>query len=170
MKSSGTKFITWSKRGILALALIMVTALSATAQEERKERRRHFSPEEFQAKQREFITEKAGLSQQEAEAFFPLFFELQKKKFDIEHNARKAINKKRGEKMSDEQCRTFISKMAETRVEIAKLEQTYIGKYLEVISPSKLLEIQYAEGMFQRHLMKEMMHHRDRRERQNEKR
>lgn len=170
MKSSGNKFITWSKRGILVLALIMVTALSATAQEDRRERRRHFSPEEFQAKQREFITEKAGLSQQEAEAFFPLFFELQKKKFELEGNARRAINKKRGEKMSDEQCRTFINKMAETRVEIAKLEQTYIGKYLEVISPSKLLEIQHAEGMFQRHLMKEMIHHRDKRERQNEKR
>lgn len=170
MKTPDRRFITCSMKTFFALTLIMVTVFSATAQEERKEKRRHFSAEEFQAKQREFITEKAGLSQQEAEVFFPLFFEQQKKKFELEGNARRAINKKRGEKMSDEQCRAFINKMAETRVEIAKLEQTYIGKYLEVISPSKLLEIQHAEGMFQRHLMKEMIHHRDKKERLNEKR
>lgn len=40
----------------------------------------HLSPEEFRAKQRAFITEKAGLTKEEAAKFFPVYFELQDRK------------------------------------------------------------------------------------------
>lgn len=38
------------------------------------------SPAEFRAKQKAYITEKAGLTKEEAVKFFPLYFELQDKK------------------------------------------------------------------------------------------
>ena len=69
----------------------IATAITSTAQENGA-KRRHFSPEEFQAKQQEYITNKAGLTQAEADAFFPLFFELQKKKFELERNVRKEVS------------------------------------------------------------------------------
>lgn len=145
----------FAKGIIIALTLIISTALSATAQDGRK--KRHFSPEEFQAKQREYITEKAGLTEDEANAFFPLYFELQKKKFELEHNARKDINKKRGEKMSEEQCLKYVNNMADAKIEIAKLEKEYTGKYLKLLPAEKILRIQHAEMSFQRDLMKKMM-------------
>ena len=37
----------------------------------------HLTKEEFRAKQQAYITEKAGLTSEEATAFFPLYFELQ---------------------------------------------------------------------------------------------
>ena len=40
----------------------------------------HLSPTEFRAKQQAYITEKAGLTKEEAAKFFPLYFELQDKK------------------------------------------------------------------------------------------
>ena len=40
----------------------------------------HLSREEFRAKQKEFITEQAGLSKKEATKFFPVYFELQDNK------------------------------------------------------------------------------------------
>lgn len=40
----------------------------------------HLSPEEFRAKQKAFITEKAGLTSEEVAKFFPLYFELQDRK------------------------------------------------------------------------------------------
>ena len=151
---------------------MVLTILSTTAAigQETEKKRRHFSPEEFQKKQKEFIMKKAEMTDEQAEAFFPLFFELQKKKFELEGNARREMKFKRKEKPTDEQCRKFVNKMAEVKVEIAKLEQAYIEKYLEVVPPCKLLEIQHAEGMFQRHLMKEMMQHRGKRGWSNEKR
>ena len=125
---------------------MFVAVLSAGAQGNQKNRP-HFSPEEFQAKQRAYITEKAELTQQEADAFFPLFFELQKKKFELEHNARK-------------ECRQFVYNMADVKVEIAKLEREYTDKYLAVLPPCKVRRVQHAEGSFQRDLMKKMMERR----------
>ena len=129
-----------------------------TAQEKQQPgKRRHFSHEEFQAKQKEYITRKAQLTPEEAEAFFPLFFELQKKKFTLERDARRSIKKKRGEKMNEEQCREFVNKMSEVKIDIAKLEKEYTAKYLKVIPACKLLGVQHAEITFQRDLMKRMM-------------
>ena len=146
-------------RKYLLTALFTLLALTATAQGGQKEKR-HISPEEFKNKQKEFIIRKAGLTAEEADAFFPLFFELQKKKLELERSARKDTRKPRGEKMTEEECRAFAYKMADTKIEIAKLEREYTDKYLKAISACKLQRVMFAEGMFQRHLMKEMMHHR----------
>ena len=139
---------------LLTIILILAISFNANAQENK---RRHFSPEEFQKHQREYITAKAGLTQEEADRFFPIFFELQKKKFTLEQEARKSIKKERGEKMNEEQCREFVNKMSEVKIDIAKLEKEYTAKYLEVIPACKLLGIQHAETTFQRDLMKRIM-------------
>ena len=147
------------KKILFASLFLLLTAVTASAQE-RPMNKPHFSPEEFQAKQKAYITEKADLTDQEAEAFFPLFFELQKKKFELERNVRKEFKKERGEQMTEEECRDFVYKMADTKIEIAKLEREYTDKYLQVLPPCKLRRVQHAEGMFQRDLMKKMMRER----------
>ena len=150
------------KKILFASLLLLLTAVTASAQE-RPMNKPHFSPEEFQAKQKAYITEKADLTDQEAEAFFPLFFELQKKKFELERNVRKGFKKERGEQMTEEECRDFVYKMADTKIEIAKLEREYTDKYLQVLPPCKLRRVQHADGMFQRDLMKKMTEHRPQR-------
>ena len=148
------------KRYILTSLLLFFIALTASAQEQQN-KRPHFSPEEFQAKQKAYITEKAELSAEEAEAFFPLFFELQKKKFELERNARKDFKRQRGEQMSEEECRKFVYNMADVKIEVAKLEREYTDKYLQVLSPCKVRRVQFAEGSVQRDLMKKMTERRD---------
>ena len=152
-------------RTLLTLLLLLVGFANGTAQEQQREQRRprHFSHEEFQARQREFITEKADLTPEEANAFFPLFFELQGKKFELERNARRAIRREGNENISEEQCLQYVNNMADVRIEIATLEKEYTTKYLEVIPACKLLRVQQAEHLFQRHLMREMTGNRGRR-------
>ncbi len=147
------------KKNLLTSLLLFFIAITASAQEQQKGRP-HFSPEEFQAKQKAYITEKAELTPEEAEAFFPLFFELQKKKFDLERGARKDFKKQRNEQMTEEECRKFVYNMADVKIEIAKLEREYADKYLEVIPASKVRRVQHAENSFQRDLMKKMMEQR----------
>lgn len=147
------------RRFLLTLAFIATASLSIA--QENATKRRHFSPEEFQAKQREYITNKAELTQAEADAFFPLFFELQNKKFELERNTRKEINVRKPQEMNEEQCRTFVNKMAELKIEIAKLEKEYTEKYLNVLPACKLMRVQHAENSFQRDLMKRMMRRND---------
>ena len=150
------------KKHLQTLLLLFFIAITASAQGQQRNKP-HFSPEEFQAKQQAYITEKAGLTPEEAEAFFPLFFELQKKKFDLERGARKDFKKQRNEQMTEEECRKFVYNMADVKIEIAKLEREYIDKYLEVLPPCKVRKVQHAENSFQRDLMKKMMEHRNNR-------
>ena len=145
----------------LLTALVMLLAITTASAQENQKNRPHFSPEEFKAKQQAYITQKAELTPQEAEAFFPLFFELQKKKFDLERNARKDFKKNRNEKMTEEECRNFVYNMADAKIEIAKLEREYTDKYLQVLPACKVRKVQHAEGSFQRDLMKKMTEHRD---------
>ena len=148
------------KKHLLTLLLLFFMAITASAQGQQRNKP-HFSPEEFQAKQQAYITEKAGLTPEEAEAFFPLFFELQKKKFDLERGARKDFKKQRNEQMTEEECRKFVYNMADVKIEIAKLEREYIDKYLEVLPACKVRRVQHAENSFQRDLMKKMIEHRN---------
>ena len=142
------------KKYLFVSLLMFLAAITASAQDNK--RKPHFSPEEFQAKQRAYITEKAELTTEEADAFFPLFFELQKKKFELERNARKDFKRQRNEQMSEEECRKFVYNMADVKIEVAKLEREYTDKYLQVLSPCKVRRVQFAEGSFQRDLMKKM--------------
>ncbi len=155
-------------KGILLLLVLACISSAAIAQEtDRMGKRRHFSPEEFQARQQAYITEKADLSQKEADAFFPLYFEMQKKKFDLERNVRKGIKRGSKERMSEEQCAEFVNSMADVKIEVAKLEKEYTAKYLKVIPACKLLDIQRAEMSFQRDLMKNMIQRHENRDRNN---
>jgi hypothetical protein len=146
------------KRYLLASLLVLLVSVTASAQA--NQRKPHFSPEEFRAKQQAYIAEKAGLTAQESEAFFPLFFELQMKKFELERNARKDFKKQRNEQMTEEECRQFVYNMADMKIEIAKLEREYTEKYLQVLPPCKVRKVQHAESSFQRDLMKKMTEYR----------
>ena len=146
------------KRTLTALILIAVTTLTVAAQQNmpQRENRDRFSPEQFQAKQREYITEKAKLTQQEADAFFPIFFELQKEKFNIEREARSKVIKERGQKLTDEQLKEVLNNNADAKIKVAQIEKEYITRYLQAVSARKLLEIQRAEQSFQSYLIKTM--------------
>ncbi|MBQ8256710.1 MAG: hypothetical protein IJY98_02160 [Bacteroidaceae bacterium] len=144
------------KKLFLLLILTSVTLTATMAQEKRPEKGKRFSPEQFQAKQREFITEKARLTPEEANAFFPIYFELQKEKFRIEREARSKVAKERGQALTDEECTTLLTGTADAKIKTAELEKEYIAKYLNAVSPKKLLDIQRAERAFQGHMIKSM--------------
>ncbi len=142
------------KKILLILTMICCSTTFVAAQPQQK---KTFSHEEFCNRQKEFITKHAKLTPEESKAFFPLFFELQKKKWDINKNARKqARNNEPGSKLTEEQYSKLINEIADAKIEIAKLEKSYIEKYLKVIPASKILGVQRAEDRFQREMIKNM--------------
>lgn len=159
------------KKTFITLLFIIGALLVTNAQEQRKPQtnRRKFSPEEFQKRQQEFITQKANLTAEEAAAFFPLFFELQKEKFRIEHEARSKVIKERGQRLTDEQCKELLMNNADARIKIAELEKEYITKYLKAVSAKKLLDIQRAERSFQNHMLKSLSRGNSRNEHKRER-
>ncbi len=130
--------------------------------------KKRMSPEEFAKRQQTFITEHAKLSPGEAEAFFPLYFEFQHNKWKINREARKKIKKKRGAELTEEQWKELVNELADAEIEIAKLEKTYIEKYLKILPARKILDIQRAEDAFQRELIKNMARGHHKREKSQE--
>lgn len=144
------------KRIIFVFLILMAAVLCTTAQEHDRKERRKFSREEFQERQKAFIMEHAQLSAKEAESFFPLFFELQKKKWQINKEAREKAGIRRGEECSEEKCTLMINEFADAKIKIAELEKEYIGLYLKVLSAHKILNVQHAEERFQKEMLKNM--------------
>ena len=122
------------------------------------------SKDEFRAKQQAYITEKAGLTPEEAEAFFPLYFELQDRKHQLNEEAWKLMNEEawklmregKQENLSEERYDEIMEGVYDARISSDRLEKTYYGKFKKILSSKKIYQVQRAEMRFHRELLKGM--------------
>ena len=137
------------------LLIISVICLAASAQDQSgKPRPPRMTPEEFQAKQKEFIIRHAELSEEESASFVPLYFELQKKKHEINGRVWKKARAVRPHERTEEECNEMIDALADVKIECATLEKQYLAKFKEILPAKKLMRVQMAEDRFQRELLK----------------
>lgn len=116
----------------------------------------HLTPDEFKAKQQAFITEDAGLTSEEANAFFPVYFEMQDKKRDINDRVWKLIRKGKDPKTTEAQYDEIITKVYDLRIASDKLEKAYFQRFKGILSSRKIYLVQKAEMGFHRELLKGM--------------
>ena len=135
------------KKMILTI-LMLVGMLSMTAQNPvQNEKRQKFDPAKFETELEQFITKEAGLTQQEATAFLPLYREMRSKQrvyFD-------EMRKLRGtDGTDDKKSREAIEKMDKNDLEIKGIQKNYHAKFLKVLPASKVLKAIKAEERFHR--------------------
>lgn len=141
----------------LTILLIGLTCLAATAQEQKQRPPRpRMTPEEFQTKQKEFIVSHAELTEEESTAFFPLYFELQRKKHEANHRVWKQVRAVPPHERTEEECDTMINALADVKIECATLEKEYLVRFKQILSAKKLMRVQMAEERFQRELLRDM--------------
>lgn len=121
----------------------------------------HLSPDEFKTKQKAFITEKADLTQAEADKFFPIYFELQEKKKTLNDKAWKLMRKGKDEKMTDAEYEKVILQVYDLRIESDQLDKSYYTKFKKILSPKKIFMVQRAETRFHRELLKNAQQKKD---------
>lgn len=114
----------------------------------------HLSPAEFRAKQKAYITEKAGLTQEEVAKFFPLYFELQDRKKELNDEAWKLIRKGKDENTTEAQYDEIMEGIYDARIASDRLDKTYFGKFKKILSAKKIYLVQKAEMRFHRDLLK----------------
>lgn len=115
-----------------------------------------FSAAEYWNQQKAFFTEKAGLTQQEADAFFPVYNELQQKKRELNRETRRFMREAAAQGASEEQSLKAIEAQAETNIKIAELEKEYLNKFKEILPASKILKVQNAEEQFNSQILKDI--------------
>lgn len=112
--------------------------------------------EEFRAKQQAYITEKAGLTSEEAAAFFPLYFELQDRKQRLNEEAWALLREGKKDNVSEERYEEILNGVYEARISSDRLEKNYFGKFKDILSCKKIYLVQQAEMRFHRDLLKGM--------------
>lgn len=129
------------------LTLMMLAVVMTTGAQNKKK----FSPQKFQADMEQFITEKAGLTQQEADKVFPLLRQMQEKQRAI-YGRMHAMAKN---KPADEAgCTEMVNDYDKMNIELKQLEKCYHQKMMKEVSASKVYEIIKAEYLFHRSWMR----------------
>ncbi len=118
----------------------------------------HLSREEFRSKQKAYIVKQAGLSQEEATKFFPVYFELQDKKKKLNDESWDLMRKGKDEKTTETQYEEIIKKVCDNRIAADQLDKSYIDKFKKILSHKKIYLVQRAEMRFHREMLKEMNH------------
>ena len=120
--------------------------------------RRRAEFEEFKQKRVEFITKAMDLNADEDKAFWPLYNELQDKKFELNQQFRKALNEFRGsekdrKKHTEAEYKDFINQSIQFREKEIQIDEEYIAKFATVISYEKIFRYQQAEQQFARQML-----------------
>ncbi|KAA6348236.1 hypothetical protein EZS27_004304 [termite gut metagenome] len=123
-----------------------------------KEYNQYITPDEFRHKQKVFIMEKAKLTPKEAAEFFPIYFEFQDKKIDLNGRIAQLMHGTKEENIMETQYKELIDKMYELRTIQNKLDKIYYEKFKKVLSYKKIYCVQRAEMHFHRELLKTTMH------------
>ena len=135
---------------LVFLSFGSVISLAAGRSEQR------LTKEEFRAKQQAFITQHAGLTKEEADKFFPVYFELQDRKKQLNDEAWDLLRKGKDEKTTEAQYGEILEGVYDARMSADRLDKTYLAKFKKILSYKKIYLVQRAEMRFQRELLKGM--------------
>jgi len=129
---------------LLSAITLSIFSFSLRAQD------RKMDIEDFEKRKQAYVKEKAALTDEEAQRYFPLNSELNRKKFELNRQYRQKLEKarKNNQKMSDEEYRQIIENAVELKMKEAELEKEYSAKFDKVLSPEKLFKAQQAEKTF----------------------
>lgn len=103
----------------------------------------------FEKSKQEYIIKEAGLSNEEAEKFFPLNNELHKKKLEIHRKMQEGIkHTKEADNLSDAEYKKLLEENIDLKMKEAELDKEYSDKFNKLMSPQKLFKAQQAERDF----------------------
>lgn len=131
----------------LLLFTLLLSMFTSTLTAQNRSRRMNI--EDYEKRKMEFIKTQAGLTNSEAEKYFPLNSELTKKKFDLRILHRDKVQKiKDNSNLSDSEYRKLLEDDMKVKLQEAALDKEYAEKFEKVLSPEKLYRAQQAEREF----------------------
>lgn len=134
--------------------ILILTASIAFAQPNKGECKHQ---EQIKAQKVAYLTTKLDLSVQEAQVFWPVFNEYEKKKDDL-FTAESNIAQKMttSENLSDKEISEMTDKYIELQTAEAKLIAEYYLKFKKVLPPRKVMILYTSNRMFKRELLKQL--------------
>lgn len=105
-----------------------------------------------------FITQKLDLTTEEAQKFWPVYNEFQKKKEALHKKRKEEIKNAKEEidSLTDKQIEALVDGEMAFRQNNLDLEKEYHGKFKTVLPIKKVAKLYRAEEQFTRHLLKQI--------------
>lgn len=141
---------------LITLALILWCAVPAMLQADDGIDQGRLTEAEFRARQQAYITERAGLTEEESERFFTLYFELEDKKKELNDTTRKLNLRGRDQELTEAEYKQILEQMNDARQQAERLEQEYYKKFTKILTYKKIFLVQRAEMSFHMEMVKGM--------------
>lgn len=129
------------------ITIIILLALLAGTFAQAQQNRKWFDPKEFQTQLEAFITNEAGFTTEEAQAFYPIYNEMKEKQRKIQHRIFHV--KKENKNMEDgkDYC-AVIKELNCLNTRKARIQEDYYQKMTEAVPAQKVFKAMLAEDRF----------------------
>ncbi|MFR1987767.1 MAG: hypothetical protein ACLS29_06575 [Prevotellamassilia sp.] len=102
-----------------------------------------------------FITCEAGLTKEEAQKFFPVFFEMREKQHILERQKAKALRLAAAHNPSDRECARVLDEIERFNQKSLRIETSYTKRLEKLIGARKLVKVLSADRKFARRMFHE---------------
>ncbi|WP_455497507.1 hypothetical protein [Coprobacter sp.] len=113
--------------------------------------------ESFQRQKKEFLRKQIGLTDQEAARFFPLYDEMQLKKYQLNRQVRSEAKRIAHSKtpVSEKEYAASANALSLLPLKEAEIEREYFIRFKGILSPRKLFLYRRAENIFAKTMLQE---------------
>lgn len=136
---------------------LMVLCMGAIAQNPDRGNRPappcQFNEEAFRRQVQEFITQNAGLTEQEAKAFFPVFHKYKDEQLAI-HKRIHFLKKNPPKSDQEADYQKHVMQIAKLNAEAVQMDVVYYGKLCKIISAKKFYKVLSLEDQMHRNFLK----------------
>lgn len=127
------------------------------SEEPREPRHGRFSRERFMQDLRAYITREAGLTQQEANTLFPLFFEMKAKMHDLQERINRSLTNVSRPSANERDCQRTLAEVSHMKAKQQKVEAEFMKRMGKAVSSRKLVRVLVADQNFGRDRFRQMM-------------
>ncbi|MDR0230743.1 MAG: hypothetical protein LBI82_01305 [Dysgonamonadaceae bacterium] len=140
---------------VLLIVFSLCTVFSLSAQNRRTEGQVRQDFENLRVKRIAFFSKEIGLTAEEAKEFWPIYNELEEKKFEVNRNMRQEVRKIRdlerdGKNVSAAEYDRITNIIIDAREKELELEREALKKIRKILSPEKVFKYLRAEHLFAR--------------------
>lgn len=115
--------------------------------------------EKIEALRVAYITKQLDLNESEAQTFWPVYNEYQKKMEELRKNFRQKYNKQTNYDFeTDKEAEDYINADIQMKTQEAELMKTYYEKLKKVLAVKKVAKLRHAEESFRQELLKQVKH------------
>ena len=119
--------------------------------------RGHFDPVKFRKDLEAYITKEAGLTEDEAKKFFPVFHSSKRELRKLSKQVAVASMRIKKENLTEKQCDQILAEIEENRKRCAEIQNEASKEWRKILPASKILKVFNAEHNFGKRTFRSMV-------------